>query len=78
MLAWFSEMFNKFAKYLLMVLPISPFQPFIQKISGLQYLSWLNWFFPVKAILTVTAAWIAAIAIYYIWIIVARWVKLIE
>lgn len=59
------------------VLPQSPFAPFVEQFSSIPFLGYLNWFFPVRACLTVMAAWLAAITLFYIYSVVMRWVKLI-
>lgn len=60
-------------------LPESPFadSQFLA-INDSQGLSWLNWFFPVGDCISLTAKWVAAIAIYYLATIMLRWVKAIE
>lgn len=59
-------------------LPTSPFADeqllSIQDSTGL---SWLSWFFPVHDALVLTAAWVAAIALFYLASILLRWVKAI-
>lgn len=62
---------------LISVLPTSPFAPFIEQFGQLPALGWLNWFFPVRGCLTVMAAWLTAVSLFYLYSVVARWVKLI-
>lgn len=62
---------------LINVLPTSPFAPFLEQFSDIPALGYLNWFFPVRGCLTVMAAWLAAVTLFYIYSVVARWVKLI-
>lgn len=60
-------------------LPESPFvEQQLLSINDSMGLSWLNWFFPVHDAITVTAAWVGAIALYYLASIMLRWVKAIE
>lgn len=59
-------------------LPPSPFTGIVEAINGLEWLGWLNWFIPVGRIIQLTAAWIAAIALYYLASIALRWVKAIR
>ena len=59
------------------VLPMSPFAQFYTQWEQLPYLSWLNWFFPVRSCLIVMAAWLGAVALFYVYSIVMRWVKMI-
>ena len=71
------SIFTNFAEALKDVLPISPFKDFIAQFGGLPYLGWLNWFFPVRGCLTVLGIWLTAVATFYIWSIVMRWLKVI-
>lgn len=77
MLDWFMEMLSNFGNTILSVLPHSPMQKFIGYFDTLPYLSYLNWFIPVSSIIIVCESWLAAIAIFYIYSIILRWVKAI-
>lgn len=77
MLAWLQELFAEFGNWLLSVLPHSPIADFIDSLSGLPYLNYLNWFMPVRSILRIYVAYLSAIALFYVYSIIARWVKLI-
>lgn len=77
MLAWFGELFNKFAAAVAAVLPRSPFSDALASFSNLPYLGWLNWFIPVGACIKIATAWLAAIALFYLYGIIMRWVKMI-
>lgn len=59
------------------VLPKSPFAPYIAQFSNLPFLGYLNWFFPVRECVIVMAAWLGAVLLYYVYSVVARWIKLI-
>lgn len=72
-----SDAFNGLINSILRVLPTSPFAPFISEFSSLPFLGYLNWFFPVRACLTVMAAWLTAIALFYVYSVIMRWVKMI-
>lgn len=63
---------------LLSLFPTSPFSQFMDDIASMPYLGYVNWFIPVGRMLDVGTAWLAAIALYYMYSIVARWVKLIS
>ena len=58
-------------------LPTSPFAEFISEFSNLPFLGYLNWFFPVRDCLRVMAVWLAAIALFYLYSVIMRWVKMI-
>ena len=73
----FEAVFQKFSEALMQVLPISPFQQYIDQFRSLPYLGWLNWFFPVGACLTVMAAWLVAVGLFYLYSILMRWLKII-
>ena len=73
----FEVVFQRFAAALCSVLPLSPFQPFLATFRSLPYLGWLNWFFPVGECLTVMLAWLGAVALFYLYSILMRWLKII-
>ena len=77
MLAFFSEMMTAFAAALAKVLPLSPFQQYIKEFANLPYLGYLNWFLPIRAFVNIGLAWLGCIAIFYIYSIAMRWVKVI-
>lgn len=72
-----SSAFQGLLQHLLQVLPRSPFQGVIVEFAALPWLPWLNWFVPVRAMLVVMTGWLAAISLFYLYSVVARWVKLI-
>ena len=47
-------------------------------LSLLPYLGYLNYFVPVGTCLKIGTAWLAAIALFYLYSVLARWIKLIE
>lgn len=69
--------FNGLLQNVVQLLPLSPFADFIDEFSDLPFLGYLNWFIPVRGILTVMAAWLGAVTLFYLYSVVARWVKLI-
>lgn len=78
MLDWFLELLNKFGSMIVSVLPQSPVQKFLASFESLPYLSWLNWFIPVSSILIVMEFWLSAIAMFYLYSIILRWIKAIS
>ena len=72
-----SDAFNGLIGKIVQLLPLSPFSSFISQFAGIPFLGYLNWFLPVRGMLTVMAAWLAAVTIFYLYSVVARWVKLI-
>lgn len=76
MLDGFISLFNKFGMFIVNILPKSPFREFINTFE-IPYIKWFNWFFPTENVLKIMAAWLGAVAIYYAWQVVGRWVKVI-
>lgn len=66
-----------FAEDLVELLPKSPFTEFLGKFSEIPYLGYLNWFVPIREILIVMASWLSAIALFYLYSIIMRWLKVI-
>jgi len=78
MLDWLVELFNGFGSKLMDVLPHSPFSQFIKQISMNANIGYINWFIPIHTMLIMLNAWLGAIAIYYAYMIIARWIKLLD
>lgn len=60
------------------LLPLSPFQQYISYFNAWPYMGWVNWFVPVKGYLIVWGAWLNAVAVYYAYQGILRWVKAVE
>ena len=73
-----SSILDKFLQGVLKLFPLSPFAGVIDSLEQFPYLGYINWFIPVKEMLTVGAGWLTAIGLYYLYSVVARWVKLIS
>lgn len=71
------EAVTGFGNAVLALFPKSPFSEFINGFDAPEYLGWLNWFIPVSQILGILSLWLAAVALFYLWSVVARWVKII-
>lgn len=63
--------------HVLGLLPSSPFTGINQYIGSLDIWGYINWFVPVSTLLKITTAWLGAIAVYYLYLVIARWVKLV-
>ena len=74
---WMVTLVSTFGQKILSLLPLSPFRTFIDNFTPPAYISWLNWFFPVTQILQVMAVWLSAIALFYLYSIIMRWIKMI-
>ena len=59
------------------LLPDSPFV-LIDNSPIEDYLGWLNWLIPMTQIIAILQLWVVAIAVYYVWVVILRWVKAID
>ena len=75
--SWIKTAFNGFIAALINLLPTSPFIGIAASIADSDAIGMLNWFFPVGRCITTMALWLAAIALYYTYSVIARWVKVI-
>lgn len=66
------------ASFLIDFLPTSPFRKAINLIGEIPYMSEIAWFVPIQEIVLILMWWGSAIAIYYGYMIILRWVKAIE
>lgn len=81
MLDWLEEIFSEFGDTLKDVLPTSPFQQFIDQMEYsklAEYVGYINYFFPVGNFITILTAWLGCLSLYYIWVIVLRWMKAVS
>lgn len=69
--------FNPIYRFLRTVLPLSPFTHFIDSVASFPYLGWINWFFPFSELGVVMALYLTALGLYYAYIILMRWIKVI-
>ncbi len=77
MLDFMTSLLDRLLQAVLSVLPLSPFTSVIAGLEQLPYLGYINYFVPVGTILKIGTAWLGAIALFYLYSVVARWVKLI-
>ncbi|MCH5260350.1 MAG: hypothetical protein J1F18_11380 [Lachnospiraceae bacterium] len=77
MLSFMKQILDKFLDLVISLFPLSPFTPVIQELSSLPYLGYINWFLPIGDFIKIGTLWIGAIASYYAWSVIARWVKLL-
>lgn len=64
-------------EWLVSLLPDSPFK-FLDSTPIQPYLRYINWIVPVDFILNTLTAWLVAVAGYYCWSVVLRWIKAID
>lgn len=78
MIKFMKEILDKLLAAILALLPLSPFAGFIDSLEAVPYLGYINYFIPVGAMLKIGTAWLSAIALFYLYSVLARWIKLIE
>lgn len=77
MLNFMKELLDKFLDKLQSVFPLSPFAEPIAKLASMPFLGYLNWFIPFGSMLKIASLWLVAIGLYYAYMVIARWVKLL-
>ena len=77
-LDFMKDILDKFLGLLLALFPLSPFAEPISRLGTLPFLGYINYFFPVGDCIKIAVAWGAAIGLYYLYSVIARWVKLIS
>ncbi|MDO4495870.1 MAG: hypothetical protein Q4B62_08845 [Clostridiaceae bacterium] len=82
---WVSNFFGQVGDLLdnvlcniLNLLPDSPFEFLAQTGYIYKYLQYLNWIVPVSFFVSTLQVWLVAVAIYYVWQLILRWLKAIE
>ena len=78
MIKFMKEILDKLLSVILSLLPLSPFADAIDSLTQLPYLAYLNYFVPINTFIKIGKAWLAAIALFYLYSVIARWIKLIE
>jgi len=73
----FTDWLAEFAYKIVNLLPPSPFAV-LDNSAISPYLPYLNWFIPFDYIVAVLTYWTGAIVIYYVWVTLLRWVKVIQ
>lgn len=78
MLEFMKDLLDKFLQLVLSLFPLSPFAPVISELESLPFLGYINWFLPIGDFIAMGTLWLTAIAAYYAWSIIARWVKIVS
>ena len=78
MIKFMKEMLDKLLAVIVSLLPLSPFADAIDSLAQVPYLGYINYFIPVGTCLKIGTAWLSAIALFYLYSVLARWIKLIE
>lgn len=63
--------------WFLSILPSSPFQ-MIENVEVSQYLSGFAWVVPINQVIVILELWLVAIGVYYLIMIILRWVKVLN
>jgi len=63
--------------YVINLLPDSPFNV-LSNSNVEQYMGYFNWLFPVSEMVAILQVWVVAVASFYIFQALLRWVKAIE
>lgn len=72
------DIVNDILAAIMFILPDSPFADIEIPDEVTQILGYVNYFVPVAAMLSIGAAWLTAIGIYYLLQTVLRWAKAIK
>lgn len=75
-LSGFTSIFNQVYQSIINFLPGSPFQALVP-IFKLPYLAYLNWFIPVTEMLAVFQAYLAVLAVLYIYKALMKFIKIL-
>lgn len=78
LLDWLSDNFSKIIDSIINSLPKSPIVFLSSNASISRILSYVNWFIPVYLWISILESWLVAIATYYIYQVILRWIKAIE
>lgn len=71
-------LYQKFASALTQVLPLSPFRQYITTLQDADWIHWLNWVLPIQGMLNIMLAWLGAVALFYLYSLVMRWLRVIS
>lgn len=75
-----SDALISFAVGVVELFPASPFTV-LDELSNSEVYEWLrmvNWFIPIGTFVGILEAWLTCVAMYYVYQIVLRWIKVIE
>lgn len=72
------EGFQGFVQALIDFLPTSPIVFIEANAEVKKYLGMLNWFIPIYTMIAMVEAWLVAISIYYLVVVILRWLKIVD
>lgn len=74
---WLCNIFSESLKTISNILPDSPFK-MLDNTPIKPYLQYINWVIPIDFMINVLSLWLSAIAVYYVWSVLLRWLKAID
>lgn len=77
---WITGALVDLAISIINIFPTSPFVV-LDELSNTEIYEWiqmLNWFVPVSSFVAILETWLSGVAIYYVYQIALRWIKVIE
>lgn len=77
---WITSGLIDLAISIINIFPTSPFVV-LDELSNTEIYEWiqmLNWFVPISSFVAILEAWLSCVAVYYVYQIVLRWIKVIE
>lgn len=72
-----SDVFGGLADGVIRLLPRSPFRAWLDAAHSIPGLGVLNYFIPVAEMVSILQLWLVAIGLFYLYSVIARWVKLL-
>lgn len=75
-----SDALVSFALGVVNLFPTSPFV-ILDELSNSEIYEWLqmlNWFIPINTFVAILETWLSCVALYYMYQVVLRWVKVVE
>ena len=77
---WITSGLIDLAISIINIFPTSPFVV-LDELSSTEIYSWIqmrNWFIPVTSFVGILETWLSCVAVYYVYQVVLRWIKVIE
>lgn len=70
-----------FAVSIIEIFPESPFRGAIESVQDseiITILQYVNYILPIQQMITIFSMWIVGVALYYVYQLVLRWIKVID
>lgn len=74
---WICDLVVNAIEWIVDILPDSPFKA-LSNTPIRPYLGYINYFVPMDFIVNVLTLWLVAVAGYYTWSVLLRWIKAID